>query len=541
MTSNRFYLPISTTSLPHYWGSGLIMPPGLFGTTIEKTQTIPNALILVKSLFSHNENCSLELVLMQEEIDQLVELRQETYVLRTCLPITRVANIFFRTEEQLKTTVWNINRGAAFVPKRLLKVADAKETRHRLPDIKLEFSEKEEPYELVEKVNRFNVILGGLSFMRLAYDGNYKYAENFFATLGHFNAGIANRVAWYRDNKHIEFNYRYIDLFTVKESEWSKWRNYIYRGINASHVEELANREGIPVVKSLSGFKMDRLSPDTLFYDMVLLAIYGENKQKSLEDLVSFLFASDLGQPKIEEIALLFGLQTGYKNLRNTYKVKGNQLDVKLRFESQLDYTIVESIFEFVFYGKNFITSFSHLEPILPKEIVQSAGLSEDQFLILDTVGTSKAILRNSVIVDATLTDLFFEDIARAIYKWGVPYDTDQRMLQRATEFLKDRFGNQLKVLLNSADVKAPSQVGSQDKSDQGEALKTSKEGRGKLDLNFSGYTLAIADYENYSWTELKKLAAKKGITIPKTMKGTLKDFLTLVEKIESINTIAYK
>src|SRR6218665_3254886 len=175
MPPKRLYIPTSSASLPHYWGSGLIMPPILFSKSIEKAQVIASALILVETMFAFNANCSLEVVLTEKDERDIIKLKEGVYQFKGCLPVTRIINIYFQKEEQLKTTIWNINQGSGFVPERLLKVVSKNEISQ--PEIILDFDLGEDTTTqlLAEKTNRYNVILGGLAFMRLAYDGVYRY------------------------------------------------------------------------------------------------------------------------------------------------------------------------------------------------------------------------------------------------------------------------------------------------------------------------------------------------------------------------------
>lgn len=64
-----------------------------------------------------------------------------------------------------------------------------------------------------------------------------------------------------------------------------------------------------------------------------------------MEDLIAVLFEK-LEPTKREEIALIFGLNSGYDNLRNFYKLKGREFYVKFDFESKLDYYIVETLYQ---------------------------------------------------------------------------------------------------------------------------------------------------------------------------------------------------
>jgi hypothetical protein len=120
---------------------------------------------------------------------------------------------------------------------------------------------------------------------------------------------------------------------------------YIGREVNLELLENVAKKEGIQLEMKFGNFPFDFVPNDTLLFKLGILYTYGKSKSKSVEDLIGSLFVK-LEYNKREEVALLFGLNTGYEGLRNYYKFSDRDLNIKFDFESKLDLYIVETIFQ---------------------------------------------------------------------------------------------------------------------------------------------------------------------------------------------------
>ncbi len=82
--------------------------------------------------------------------------------------------------------------------------------------------------------------------------------------------------------------------------------------------------------------------------------------------MVTDLTSGAIRADKMENVAILFGLNNGYSKLRNKYKGSVKDRVVKFTMESQLDYYIIESIFQFVFHGLNKNNSFDYIDKWCP-------------------------------------------------------------------------------------------------------------------------------------------------------------------------------
>src|SRR5690606_37511888 len=131
----------------------------------------------------------------------------------------------------------------------------------------------------------------------------------------------------------FDFSERYKGLFILNENEWSKWQPYIYKNIEVREIETIAEKEGIRIEKKLGVINLNSINPNSLVFDLAVLAIYGNGKNKSTDDLVSSIHTGIIPNEKREEIALLFGLNSGYTKLHNQYKAGSRSFDVKFKLD----------------------------------------------------------------------------------------------------------------------------------------------------------------------------------------------------------------
>jgi len=70
---------------------------------------------------------------------------------------------------------------------------------------------------------------------------------------------------------------------------------------------------------------------------------------------------------------LLFGLHNGYTKLRSFYNANNRQIKTKFDLEAPIDYYIIESIYQYVFFGSHH-ADFEYLDPIINNIPVQKTA-----------------------------------------------------------------------------------------------------------------------------------------------------------------------
>jgi hypothetical protein len=349
MNKNIYYLSINTASLAHYMSKAIILPTKFYKKRPKDFQdSIENSLILSKNKFINQSNCSIEIILNDEEKKYLTELAsKDIYLYSYPIPISRINRIYFNDNIKKLKTIDNINRGTAFIPERLVKVIEINNIDVNIIDS----NDFKYEIELESKIETYNKILGGLAFVRYTIDG--EYSENYFSILAHFNSSLQNKIN-IRDNK-------YDGAFTHNGNFWSQLSPLIYKNILEKNVFYFAKQENI-VIEKLNGiFKYENINIDTITYKLAILNIYGEksSNRKKTNDLIFDYKNGKIPKDKQEGISLIYGINNGYSTFRNQYDKK------IVKFEmNKDDYYTIESVFQYVVNNKKDNQKFEYIDKI---------------------------------------------------------------------------------------------------------------------------------------------------------------------------------
>ena len=341
---NKFYIQLNANALPHYIVGGCIRPVCLIERRENDIQSIFNDFILLSTQkWSLQSDCSIEIVLTDMEYKSLRELNSDYFIYDSIIPLSRIVKIFFLTKDKKKSDdiIWNIGNGAGFVPDKWIFYEDKLESEVSIKEITKVEANSNDINSLRQSYVKFNRLLGGFAFLKSALydlsDLKLNYPVNYFASLGFYNEFLNKKS---KDlGLTLPFN---ISSILSNENSISK---YIGREVNLELLENVALKEGIELEMKFGNFPFDAVPNDTLLFKLGILYTYGKSKSKSVEDLIGSLFVK-LEYNKREEIALLFGLNTGYEGLRNYYKFSDRDLNIKFDFESKLDLYIIETIFQ---------------------------------------------------------------------------------------------------------------------------------------------------------------------------------------------------
>ena len=121
---NTYYFPIQSTSLAHYLGGACIKAAKYFNNKPQDIQDKYNDFLLLTSKKGTTEtDCCLELVLTDDEIKDLIDVKENWYLFDTKpLPITRIKKIYFSNKEQKNVTITNITMSTSYVPSNLVEI-----------------------------------------------------------------------------------------------------------------------------------------------------------------------------------------------------------------------------------------------------------------------------------------------------------------------------------------------------------------------------------------------------------------------------------
>jgi len=315
--NNTFFIPINSNGLPHYFSKAIILPAKYFSNKHEDIQSkLNDSILLSQSKWVKNCDCSIEIILTATEVKELNKLTENFFQYNLPIPISRIKSVCFLDEKQKETTIWNINNGAAFVPENIITVEQSKNIDFVSDNGFTGEKENKASIDLVEKIKRFDIILGGFAFMKVGGKSFMNYSENYFSTLSYFNKLVEEQTNKAAREKGLKFSSKYTGLFSKNESEWTKWQQYIYQNVETQDIENLAEKEGIKIEKKLGLLKLDSINTNSHLFDIAILATYGDRKNKSTDNLVTDLLNGTIPQDKAEDVSLLFGLNNGYSKFR---------------------------------------------------------------------------------------------------------------------------------------------------------------------------------------------------------------------------------
>lgn len=407
--TRRFFVQINANTLPHYIVGGSIRPASIIERREQDIQSkFSNHVLLCNKKWSSNNDCSIEVLLTDLEVNLLHKLSDDYSLFESIIPITRIIGVYFTEHEKSETIIWNLENGAGFLPKHLLFVNSKTEnesTNDVLPNIQIE---NKELHKLQQSYNRFNRVMGGFAFMKTAMydlkDTRLNFPLNYISSIGFYNDFI--RI----ESEKIGLKKPHV-IYEILSNN-TEISNYIGKEISDDIISKSAKKEKINIESKFGSFKIDSIPDDTLTFKLAILNTFGKSKSKSIEDLLSTVF-EDLEYSRREEIALIYGLNTGYEALRNFYKLKERNFIVKFELESKLDYYIIESIYNYSFNHKK-SEKFDLIEkdisiPLRKQEVLNSDYL---QYQFLDTL----AVIKRKDYIESL--ELIVETIIKEISHW---------------------------------------------------------------------------------------------------------------------------
>jgi len=447
---NTYFIPIQSSCLAHYFSKAIILPSKFFENRPDDVQSkFRDSILLSKLKWVKNSDCSIEIILTQTEIKELFELTENFYQYNRPIPISRVKQIHFLSGEQKEVTIWNINDGAAFIPEKLI-VVEQNDNINFVSDEGLKENLAKEIDNLIEKkTKQFDTILGGFAFMKLGGKSFMNYSENYFSTLSYFNKLIEEQTNNAAKEKGLKLNSKYTSLFSTSNSEWSKWQKYIHQNVETQDIENLAEIEGINIEKKFGLLKLDSISISSHLYDIAVLAIYGESKNKTTDDLVTDLSNGTIPQEKAEDVSLLFGLNNGYSKFRNKYQTPSKENLVKFKLESKLDYYTIESIYQFVFNGDKNNSKFNFIDELFISQGQIKSEKDYDTYKILDTVVIAKKKQTPlEFFLENYSTDIY-ETVVKSISQWLPPFAKieGKQGVQYFEKVLKNTLSNSVEAI----------------------------------------------------------------------------------------------
>lgn len=353
----NYFLPINSANISQYFSRGIILPSiHVDGWIIDIQSKFNRSILLSTKPLTTETDCSLTIVFSDDERTYLDPISENFFVFNKPLPISRIKSLNFKDEQQSKTTVYNIEKGDAFVPKLVSLVNETE-----IVDILELNSSKdfEHSEDWSEKIDLYNRVLGGFSLMQIADFPNKAYPRNYFNSLSIINQEVKKQITDFT----FEDDYSpYLNISSKKSS--------IYGKISSDFVAKYAKeKEGfeLPIKRGL--IKLDEIDKNKNSYLLAILATYGEDsgKLKKTSDFISSIIDNNFNSINKEKVCLLFGINQGYSSFRNHYNIQGVKVNTKFKLDSELEYSILESVYQYVFNNKSDSTNFPYISEWCPK------------------------------------------------------------------------------------------------------------------------------------------------------------------------------
>lgn len=378
----KYYLPINSSSLAHYFVCACVKPAYYFENKPQDIQDrFRNALLLSTELGTKDTDCCIELVVTKAEETLLVPCSKSFYLFPVPLPISRIKKIYFQDQRQLELTLSNINLSAAFVPHSLAAVTRFSSAGYEGNH----FDDKTVGKDFSHQIELFDRVLGALALMKTAKEPYMNYSENYASTLSFFNALVKDDL----ERQGLQINDKYFGLFS-RSGSFIKFIPYLERKISKEDLDQIAADNKQRIERSFTkAINFDKLSgmPYT-FAVLQSFGVGGEAAPKKIDSLISTNF-EEIKDDKAEGIALCYGYNRGYSIFSNSYGTEETRRQtVKYLLDSQLDYYTIESVYQFAFYSNAASTHFPYLDDWCPKK--NQRPKRKTDYMVLDTAFIGK-------------------------------------------------------------------------------------------------------------------------------------------------------
>ncbi|WP_264511612.1 Rho termination factor N-terminal domain-containing protein [Flavobacterium sp. N1719] len=401
-----YYISIKSVNLAHYLSSGIIAPSIYIDNRNPDIQDrFKNNILLSTFKYTSETNCAVEIVLNSVE-EAPRKISQNFFLFDMPIPISRIKAIYFSDEEQKINTEFNITSGAAFIPKGLLK--DLKEDGISIIELE-NVDSKSTGVDWSHFLKKYDQLMGGFAAMKIAKEAFQNYPTHYFKSLGYINE-LFNEIL-IKQKVEVENNFE----FAFKDNGKSKaFHDTIYNEITSNVVQNYASSEKVKLETRNGLIQIDKIPYNTYTYLVAILESYGPGKRKQVDSFVSDLISGKFIENKKEGLALIFGLNKGYKSFRNKYKTENFETTIKFKLDSQLDYYIIESIYQNVFNNSsNSVSRFEYIDSWCVK--IESEQINTSDFV------TYKVL--DKIIIQKKKQDIFKELFLSSLGKRNKIYD----------------------------------------------------------------------------------------------------------------------
>jgi hypothetical protein len=335
----KYYISLDSKNLSSHFANGYISPQRYQknekGDSIahNDVQSMYDKHLLVTTfLYADASNCSLEIIFSDSEKDELIKIGNDDgrlFLFEKCLPLSRVKQVIFQDNEQLKRTVANINNGSAFLRESLLNVKN-----DRSIDVHgiLESCKDSGKFEVNTVLNEdmledYSRMLSAFSLMRVVTPTDNEYPPEYIDYFSHLSSQVPSNG-------------------TLKVNIHNGAKNCLRL------TQKSIENENIPT-NTAGLYDLEKVKDQKMFIKAFLLKYGNEsNARQKIDDFIDHLVNKKKGLEELPaNLAFYLGYREKYSSLRNKYNISSRDISVKFKLDSKFDYYLLESVYQFVFNG----------------------------------------------------------------------------------------------------------------------------------------------------------------------------------------------
>ena len=398
---NNLLIQVHKSKFRKYISKGLVCPDNLLGEEIESdTQSKFKDFLLLSTGYLDKldeEQLLLEIILTDDEKEKLKEIKSNIYLLDKPLPITRVKTIYVSNKKidsvDMQKDLKNYNTG--YISEKLFETFPKGKKKFIQYSIAILNEYKAEDYnEEVLKYDKLMGLFASIKNINLYYinENNIyqNYSDNYFSIFYNYDEKTIKVSKWIKD----EFYSSDIDKLFIKKLNSTNYidKEFLTEIIEIIREDEIKNKletlRDDPLEKKeiLNFFKEYK---ESIYYYISLLFIYGKkgsNSKYAFKDNI----IEEIPYEKAENVLALFGLYYGYSTLPAYEEIniddnefqkiaKGTEFNIKFKLDSKLDYSLIESIYQYALNGKKEGITVEYLDAVLKKLKVKPIKLSTNQ------------------------------------------------------------------------------------------------------------------------------------------------------------------
>lgn len=405
-----FYMHIDSLNLAHYFSCACLKPARYINNKNSDIQNrFEDYLLFSTKKWTTKYDCSLEIALAPQEIQELINLKNDAFLYAKPLPITRVKKIYFKSFDVMDKTITAIEIGSAFIPRQLVAVI-SESVEEKMDYTKVKPYTKEIKTDFSSEIRKFDSLMGGFALMNTVATPPMNYCGNYFSTLARFNQQISE----FLERLDRKPDRRFWDAFDGKDS-FSKLYPYLSKKITKEDLEEVAQQEQQVIRENAISGLIDVNSLQQASYIIAILYNYGlgdEGRRNKINTLIATHFRQDVKPERSEVVALCYGLNRGYAAFANKYQ----SVTVKFRLDSQVDYNTIESLYQYAFNKVQQSRNFPYLDSWIPK-YPQPNNLSGRGYRIFDKIIVDTPLVEAKIDMGGKgRKDEWWENVKKAMH-----------------------------------------------------------------------------------------------------------------------------